>query len=157
MPNNALSLKVPPLLLMLAFLPFMWCCTLFTPSINQLLFLRAAGAAGLILAGVLFCAAGIISFKLAKTTVNPIRPETTTELVTYGAYSISRNPMYVGFLGILIGWSFQLGNVFSLVFPALFFFYITRFQIEPEEEALALLFNEAFTEYKNRVPRWLWI
>lgn len=153
--NKALKLKLPPFLLLIICFMLMWCLALVTPGLHGFLFIRAAGAACLFLAGLLFCVAGIINFKLAHTTVNPTQPSATSTLVTYGIYSLSRNPMYVGFLGILLGLFFHLGNLFTLVFPALFFFYVNRFQIEPEEQALALLFNNQYADYKKCVRRWL--
>jgi len=37
----------------------------------------------------------------------------------------------------------------------LFVWYITLFQIKPEEEALEKIFNDDYRAYKNRVRRWL--
>ena len=41
-----------------------------------------------------------------------------------------------------------------LVLPA-FVLYMNRFQISPEERALATLFGEEFIAYRSRVRRWL--
>jgi len=63
--------------------------------------------------------------------------------------------MYLGFLLVLAGWTIFLSNALAfLVLPA-FIFYMNRFQIEPEERALASLFGREFDAYKSRVRRWL--
>jgi protein-S-isoprenylcysteine O-methyltransferase Ste14 len=50
--------------------------------------------------------AGIVSFRKAVTTVYPLKPDMTLSLVTTGIYKITRNPMYLGSLLLLIGWAF---------------------------------------------------
>ena len=39
--------------------------------------------------------------------------------------------------------------------PVAFVFYITRFQVRPEERVLAERFGPAYTDYTRRVRRWL--
>ena len=105
--------------------------------------------------GLFFCVAGAISFRRAKTTVNPLKPHTASALVDSGIYKISRNPMYVGFALMLVAWQIYLSAPLSLLGVLLFISYMTRFQIEPEEKALAKLFGSDFDLYKTRVRRWL--
>lgn len=63
--------------------------------------------------------------------------------------------MYLGFLALLTAWAVYLSNGLALVFPVGFVAYMNRFQIEPEEKALATLFGREFADYKSRVRRWL--
>lgn len=65
--------------------------------------LVAALAPGL-LGGVL-ALAGIVSFRQHKTTVNPLAPHRASTLVRTGIYRYSRNPMYLGWLLMLLGWA----------------------------------------------------
>jgi len=97
----------------------------------------------------------VVSFRKAKTSVNPITPDACSSLVVSGIYKKTRNPMYVGFLFFLIGWGLFLSNLFSLVLPAGFFLYMNRFQIQAEEQALESFFGAEYMAYKNRVRRWL--
>ena len=106
-------------------------------------------------AGLLVEMAGVLEFLRRKTTVNPMRPERASALVTGGVYRWTRNPMYLGWLPILTGWAIYLQHPFALVGVALFALYLTRFQIIPEERALEARFGEAYREYKRRVRRWL--
>ena len=108
----------------------------------------------MLLAGLLDLSSLYLFFK-KRTTPNPMKPEFTTGLVTNGLYKISRNPMYLGLLTILIGFAIYLGNLTSfLVLPA-FYFVITEMQIKPEERMLEKKFSEEYLAYKNKVRRWL--
>jgi protein-S-isoprenylcysteine O-methyltransferase Ste14 len=106
-------------------------------------------------AGVAVAAAGVISFNRVGTTLSPMAPKTATSLVSTGIYSITRNPMYLGWLVLVAGWAVYLSSWMAMLGPLAFWLYITRFQILPEEKALAMLFGSSFTEYTSRVRRWL--
>jgi protein-S-isoprenylcysteine O-methyltransferase Ste14 len=133
----------------------MWAVAEVSPILQlpKLVHLPAAVVLGAI--GVAVAIAGVVSFRRAKTTVNPLKPETSAALVSTGVYSISRNPMYLGMVLALFAWAVYLSSIWSLVGPIFFALYITRFQILPEERALDALFGAPFAEYKKRVRRWL--
>jgi protein-S-isoprenylcysteine O-methyltransferase Ste14 len=63
-------------------------------------------AAGIGLLGSAVIILNIISFFRAQTTWSPLTPEKTTTLVVNGMYRYSRNPIYLGFLFLVIGWGF---------------------------------------------------
>jgi len=105
--------------------------------------------------GVLFLMPAVVSFVRHKTTVNPQTPSDATTLVTGGIYGISRNPMYVGMLLLLLAFVLWLGNVSAALAALLFFISIDRFQIEREEESLRQAFGDTYNKYALRVPRWL--
>ena len=105
--------------------------------------------------GLVFNFMGGDSFRSAKTTGNPGRPEMTSSLVTSGIYRISRNPMYMGLIFLLLAWATWLGSLFSIVIIVIFQQYVTRFQIVPEEKALAKRFAEKYHNYCSQVRRWL--
>ena len=107
------------------------------------------------IAGAIVSALGVIAFRRASTTVNPMKPEYTSSLVSSGVYTVSRNPMYLGFLLILLGWALFLANMFAFLALPGFLLYMNRFQIEPEERALALRFGRSFATYTAHVRRWL--
>lgn len=115
--------------------------------------MTVAGTLSLI--GFGFDAAGIIAFLKVKTTVNPLQPHKTAALVTTGVYRITRNPMYVGMLFLLVAWGVFLGSAWTALGPVAFVLYITRFQIGPEERVLAILFGAAYADYKTTVRPWL--
>lgn len=109
----------------------------------------------LIGAGLLFVLAGGISFRRARTTVNPLKPEAASALVTSGIYRYTRNPMYVGFALWLLAWGLYLASPLVLLGVLGFVLYMNRLQIAPEERALGRLFGADFAAYRQRVRRWL--
>jgi len=109
----------------------------------------------LVIAGLGFDLLGLLAFFGSRTTINPMRPDQASALVTGGIYRLTRNPMYVGMTCLLSAWAVQLAALPAWLGPLAFVLYITRFQILPEERALAARFGAEFTDYASRVRRWL--
>jgi protein-S-isoprenylcysteine O-methyltransferase Ste14 len=152
---NSLELKIPPPAVAALVAAIMWGISLITPLLEIALFTRVSAAIMFALAGSGFSLAGVISFRRAKTTVNPMKPETATSLVSTGIYRVTRNPMYVGLLLVLIAWAAYLTSAWALLGPLGFVLYISRFQIAPEERVLSTLFGAEYTAYQSKVRRWL--
>lgn len=95
------------------------------------------------------------SFWLAKTTINPLDPSRASALVTGGIFRLSRNPMYLSLLLLLVAYAVRLDSWAEWLGPVVFAAYVTRFQIIPEERILAGKFGPAFITYKNRTRRWI--
>lgn len=98
---------------------------------------------------------GVIQFSVKKTTVNPHKPEDSTSLVSSGIYSISRNPMYLGMLILLVFYGLFLGNGLVFLTLPIFVWYMNSFQIKPEEEMMIQLFGDEYKDYQKRVRRWI--
>lgn len=149
------ELKIPPVLVFVIFAGLMW----LTPvafelekvhlKYNRLYLLSFLSLALIILL------ISAYSFKKAHTTVNPIKPNNSSSLVTTGIYRITRNPVYVSFTLLLISWGVFLSTIESLVFIPIFIAYINYFQIIPEEKALHGIFGQPYRDYKNKVRRWV--
>lgn len=150
-----LDLKVPPVALVILTGVLMGFVAWAAPSFSFALPARPFVAVGIALAGVVVTLLGVASFRRAKTTVNPMKPETSSSLVVSGIYRRTRNPMYLGFLLILLGWAAYLSNALAFVVLPGFVLYMNRFQIGPEEKALASRFGPDFIAYKGRVRRWI--
>ena len=147
--------RIPPPLVAAAIAAAMWAVASWPPLLPMAVELRPPVAWALAGVGAAFDLAGLIAFRRSRTTINPLRPQKASALVTGGVYRITRNPMYVG-LAILLGaWAVHLGSAWDLAGPLLFVLYIDRFQIAPEERALEQLFGDEFTAYAARVRRWL--
>ncbi|MFQ3322897.1 MAG: protein-S-isoprenylcysteine O-methyltransferase Ste14, partial [Pseudomonadales bacterium] len=98
---NALENRIPPPIVTAIFALIMWLLSSFVTPINMALEFRIGAAVIVAVLAVLFLISGGISFRLAKTTVNPLKPESASSLVVSGVFKISRNPMYVGFALLL--------------------------------------------------------
>jgi len=95
------------------------------------------------------------SFRRARTTINPLRPETSSQLVTAGIYQYSRNPMYVGMCCQLAAVAVFLAAPASLLGIVVFIALINWLQIAPEEKALDARFGASYQAYRASVRRWL--
>jgi protein-S-isoprenylcysteine O-methyltransferase Ste14 len=93
------------------------------------------------------------AFRRAKTTVKPF--EESAALVTDGVYRISRHPMYLGFVLILLGVAILLGSLTPFLIVPIFAIVIDRRFIVVEERMLAEKFGQAWLDYKARVRRWV--
>jgi protein-S-isoprenylcysteine O-methyltransferase Ste14 len=152
---RALELKIPPAALGLLLGGLMWATARSVPALDFALPAKPVIAGSLAAVGVLVAVLGIVSFRRAKTTVNPLSPEAASALVTSGIYQRTRNPMYLGMLLVLLGWAVFLANILALVFPIAFVVLMNRLQILPEERALTAVFGSKFADYQSRVRRWL--
>ena len=153
--QNDLALKLPPLALVVIMAALMWVASAATPIFDFSLRAKSLWSVSLALVGVVTCLAGVVSFRRARTTVNPMKPDSTSSLVISGIYKYTRNPMYLGFALILLGWAALLSNLTALTLVPAFVVYIDRFQIRPEEHVLASLFPHEYPAYQARVRRWI--
>lgn len=147
--------RIPPPLLMIVTGAIM-ATTMLEPAPP---FLPVAWRWGL--AGVCLGAAGLFGFPAfgafgrAKTTINPVRIDDASSLVTTGVYRVTRNPMYVALTLLLCAWAAWLARPLAPLGPIAFMAFITVFQILPEERVLAAKFGEAYADYRRAVRRWL--
>ena len=107
------------------------------------------------LCGISIELSGLLSFRKAKTTINPLKPENSSQIVNFGIYQKTRNPMYLGMTLLLFGWAIFLSNFLAFALIPLFVVYITQFQIKPEEKILTEIFGDEFLQYKKQVRRWI--
>jgi protein-S-isoprenylcysteine O-methyltransferase Ste14 len=133
----------------------MWLATWATPAWRFVFPGYAVAAIALTVVGGLISLAGVAEFRRARTTVNPMKPFDSSALVANGVYQWTRNPMYLGFAVVLLGWAVFLASPVSLVVIPGFVLYMNRFQIAPEERALQARFGADFENYRRRVRRWM--
>lgn len=143
--------RIPPPLVAIITAVLMWLVVRPIAPLGNRLWLALL----VVLAGVAVCLAGVASFRRARTTVNPLKPESASSLVVAGIYRHTRNPMYLGFAIILLGWCVFLGSALAVIGVAAFVLFIGRFQIRPEERALRELFGAEFDAFCGRVRRWV--
>lgn len=152
---QALELKIPPPVVALITAALMWGIARVAPLIEFAPTVRLVAVVIISAVGGSIGIAGIIAFRCARTTTNPMKPHTTASLVCSGIYRLTRNPMYLGVLCMLIAWGVWLASIWALLGASVFVLYINRFQITPEERVLAAKFGNDFAAYKEKVRRWL--
>jgi protein-S-isoprenylcysteine O-methyltransferase Ste14 len=113
---------------------------------------RYAGIVLMALAVGLILWAAVL-FRRAGTNIRPFLP--STALVTSGPYRFTRNPMYLGMAGALLGAAVLMGSITPFVVIPAFMALITERFILGEETKLEAAFGRAYLEYKSRVGRWL--
>jgi protein-S-isoprenylcysteine O-methyltransferase Ste14 len=150
-----LELRLPPPFVALVTILLMWLLSQLLPRTDALGSTRIPIATGLTILGIAFAVSGAMQFKRVQTTLNPIRPEEASILVTNGVYRITRNPMYVGLMIILLGWAAFLASPVSLGGVVVFIAYIDRFQIMPEERILLEKFGDEYRKYLASPRRWI--
>jgi len=123
------------------------------------IFIEPALRVGLLLlfnlTALVFGVSGIIAFRRARTTIDPIQIDRASRVVTGGIYCITRNPMYVGLTALLTMWAVQLAAPLALLGPVFFVLFTHHLQILPEERLLSAKFGKEYDEYRQRVRRWL--
>jgi protein-S-isoprenylcysteine O-methyltransferase Ste14 len=150
-----LELKIPPMILLAIAALLMWAIARAAPHLTRPYPGRVLLATALLVLGIAIIGMGLRAFRTASTTVDPRFPENASGVVSSGIYRYTRNPMYLGMLVVLLAWAAQLGNLATVVVPVLFALYITRWQIVPEERALAAKFGAEYEAYRRAVRRWL--
>ncbi len=145
--------KIPPTILTLLFLVFNYILSFNSLKIE--IPYKYFFTTLLLILGLYIIIRSSRLFAKAKTSLDPLRPFKSTSLITNDIYKYSRNPMYFGYLLILLSSSVYLGNVISIIIIPLFIFIIHFIQIKPEEETLKDLFGPTYDEYLSKVRRWI--
>lgn len=150
-----MKLKIPPAVQTLIFAYMMWLIDQYSSMGSFSFIFKKTMAIVLFVIGVFIAVIAVVQFISAKTTSDPMHPSKAAQLVTNGIYNYSRNPMYLAILVVLIAWMLALGNFFNIIIVGGFIWYITEFQIKPEENALSKLFGNTYVDYCKNVRRWI--
>ena len=109
----------------------------------------------LLITGLLIIFIPVFQFIKSKTTINPQSFKNVNNLVSSGIFKISRNPMYLGMLIIIISSVVYYFNYFSVFTPFIFYFWINEFQIKREEKKLEEKFGPDYKKYRLKTRRWI--
>ena len=150
-----MKLLVPPPFVASMFAALVWATNLVLPAGKVSFTGQAVLAAVFVVIGFAIAFTAGSAFRSASTQIDPRDPAKSEAIVTSGIFQYSRNPMYLGLALVLIGWSIWIGNAFSIALVWLFVWYISRFQIAPEEEALKAKFGAEYEAYLRKVRRWI--
>ena len=153
--TSNLDFKIPPLLLVCAWALIMWALSTLIPM-GSLAYKYNIAVFGIFFTlGFIALISGVLHFGKVGTTVNPTAPAKSRTLVTFGIYRITRNPMYLGLLLMLVGWGIYLSNSISLFSLVGFVAYMNKFQITPEERILRGKFGQEYESYTKQTRRWI--
>ena len=120
--------------------------TVLSPGIHM-------GGWVVLLAGLALDVSAMIVMTRHRANILPHRA--ATALVTTWPFSMSRNPIYLGNTGMLMGAAFAFGNLWLLPAAVVAVLAVTKLAIVREEQHLETLFGSAWQCYASRVPRWL--
>jgi protein-S-isoprenylcysteine O-methyltransferase Ste14 len=152
---QGLENKVPPILQVIVCAGNMWFVSPVLPTVDithSLAWMLSLAIGGV---GILVAGAGVLEFTRKKTTLDPLEPHKASALVVSGVYSLTRNPMYVGFALWLLALVIYLRSPLLVLGVVFFVMYMNRFQIASEERAMLSAFGEEWERYVSRVRRWL--
>lgn len=147
--------RLPPPLYAFATGAVIWAVSHYVPTLPALGAPWSRYAWGLVGVGILFDVYAMVTFMTKHTTVDPMHPARASHLVVSGVYAISRNPMYLGLVLSLTGWTLLVSTPLCLPLVWAFACLVEAVQITPEEAALSERFGAAYGDYTQRVNRWI--
>lgn len=146
----------PPVLLLLCLLVNMWARWPVLMHIDEIFTVSWRVCTALVTGGISLglSLTGLVTLMSNHTTLNALHPERTSTLVTRGCFRFSRNPVYLGFIGIHIAFALLLSSVAGLVITPLLILLLSNLHIQVEEAGMQELFGRQWEEYCNNTPRW---
>jgi protein-S-isoprenylcysteine O-methyltransferase Ste14 len=107
----------------------------------------------LILVGIILLVVSSRLFERSGTTIKPFEESTT--LVVDGPFRLSRHPMYLGMVVVLLGCASLLGTVWPPLVIPVFIVLITRRFIVREEQMMEQVFGDEYRAYCRQTRRWI--
>jgi protein-S-isoprenylcysteine O-methyltransferase Ste14 len=149
-----MELKLPPAVIFILFGVIMYFLGMYLPFGFFDFFGRDIMVKVLTFLAAVVVIVALFQFYRNKTTVDPVHPTKTSNLVTNGIYKFTRNPMYLSMMMLLLAFGIYLGNAFNTLIVAGFVGYMNRFQIGPEERVLGEKFGKEYNQYLSKTRRW---
>ncbi len=115
--------------------------------------LAAIGYVLMIAGGMVYLRCVWDFFAFGRGTPAPI--DAPKKLVVRGLYRYTRNPMYVGVLTTILGWSALFRAVDLVVYGLITGTAFHLFVVVYEEPHLQRVFGASYNDYRARVGRWL--
>jgi protein-S-isoprenylcysteine O-methyltransferase Ste14 len=92
-------------------------------------------------------------FKLHETAICPTA--TTTTFITGDIYKLTRNPMYLGMILMLLGIALLAGSWVFYIVTAIYTLILNYVFCHFEERDLLHQYGDEYAEYIARIRRWL--
>jgi protein-S-isoprenylcysteine O-methyltransferase Ste14 len=114
------------------------------------------GVAGLVLvlAGAALDITTVVFFVL-EGRGTPALFDPPRRFVPHGPYRLIRNPMYLGYVVVLLGLGLRLNSLAMVLFALVAFISIHIFVVFAEEPGLRKRFGHEYEDYCFAVPRWI--
>ena len=92
-------------------------------------------------------------FQRHAVAICPTAP--TERLLTRGIYALTRNPMYLGMVSMMLGVGLYFGTLPFYLATVAYLVLIDRVFCQYEEKKLEAAFGDEYRHYRARVRRWL--
>lgn len=145
----------PPLILICALAAGLICDYLFPSNhiAQATRGLRYVSAGIALTAGLVFIGGAANEMRRVGTNIPTWEP--TLEVATGGIYGRSRNPIYVGFMFLMVAFGLFFASDWTFIMIIPFVLIIHFGVILREERYLLARFGAPYASYKARVPRYL--
>ncbi len=156
---SRLWLAVRAIIYAALFLTLWTCVALMFRSLDKYIPLHVPGAARVpgmvsILAGAALDVTTVCFFVL-EGRGTPALFEPPRKFVPHGPYRFMRNPMYLGYVTVLLGLGLCLKSVAMVLFAVVALLVVHAFVVLVEEPGLRKRFGEEYESYCRAVPRWI--
>lgn len=148
-----LFIKIPPPITAILLIIVAHLITLVFPEMKVVFFKSLLLAALFMLVGIGIIAWSFILFQIKRTTLNPNKKP--QKMIISGPYRLSRNPMYLGLLLLLLGYALWRGEIIFLIPPVVFFFLMDKVVIPFEEKLVKEGMGDKYENYLKTVRKWL--
>ncbi|MGE3304693.1 MAG: isoprenylcysteine carboxylmethyltransferase family protein [Rhizobiaceae bacterium] len=92
---------------------------------------------------------------MARAGAVLLKGKAADQLVTTGAFAITRNPMYLANALLLVAGGLVDGNLWFLLAALLATLLVQLLAVKPEEKQLEARFGKRYRDYAKRVRRWI--
>jgi protein-S-isoprenylcysteine O-methyltransferase Ste14 len=114
---------------------------------------RIAICTALLLIAAAYIVSAIRQFLRHNEHPSPYKP--TNAIVDGGIYGRTRNPIYIGFLIVVLAIAFAINSAWLVLSFVALFLLLHFGVVRPEEQYLSLKFGSTYDDYRSRVPRWI--
>jgi protein-S-isoprenylcysteine O-methyltransferase Ste14 len=148
------GIRIPPPLLFVAALGMGLALHFAVPLLFDLsMTIRTALAVVVSLASGVMAVAAFVTMHQHRTPFNPDKP--TRAICCKGVFQITRNPLYLALVLLLLGTGVILSSLWLLFLTPVLLIFLDWLAVRPEEIYLARKFGDDYLEYKRTVRRWL--
>jgi protein-S-isoprenylcysteine O-methyltransferase Ste14 len=114
---------------------------------------RMALGVAIFVAACALTVVAVMQFRRHGTDPNPYRPSSV--VVDSGVYRFTRNPIYVGFMLVVVAFAVGANTRWMLVMLPILFALLHFGVVRREERYLSARFGASYDDYRARVRRWL--